>query len=212
MGERILFYDTETTGLPGQSGGLDAQPHLVQVGAVLFDMETRKELSSIDLTVCADGWDIPPRSVSVHGITAEQSKVVGVKEKAAFNIFWQLWRRSTLRVGHNEGFDDQIMRYAIERYSPNEAVAKSAVEAWRWGRAICTMGASKNVLKIPPTSRQRAAGFHSYKNPNLSEAYEAFFGKQFEGAHTALADTRACMDIFFELERKAEIKYPKTRK
>ena len=40
-----LFYDTETTGLPlyDQPSDDPRQPHIVQVGAILVDLDTRKK-------------------------------------------------------------------------------------------------------------------------------------------------------------------------
>ncbi|MCK4621311.1 MAG: hypothetical protein KAT62_03750 [Desulfuromonadales bacterium] len=47
----VIFYDTETTGLPdwkNPSGG-ETQPHIVQIGAILADEDTKRVLGSVDL-------------------------------------------------------------------------------------------------------------------------------------------------------------------
>ncbi|HEY8351659.1 MAG TPA: hypothetical protein VIK87_03855, partial [Sphingomonadales bacterium] len=58
---RILFYDTETTGLPlfSEPSSDPRQPHIVQAAAVLVDAGTRKAISSINLISRPDGWEIP---------------------------------------------------------------------------------------------------------------------------------------------------------
>ena len=54
---RILFYDTETTGLPDWKVPSDdpCQPHLVQLAAVLCNADTREIISTIDVVIRA-GW------------------------------------------------------------------------------------------------------------------------------------------------------------
>ena len=65
----------------------------------------------------------------------------------------------------------------------------------------CTMERSADTVKLPPTARQLAYGIKGYKRPSLMEAYQHFFGRPFEGAHDAMADVRACRDVFFALKQ-----------
>jgi DNA polymerase-3 subunit epsilon len=65
----------------------------------------------------------------------------------------------------------------------------------------CTMLKAIDVVKCPPTEKMRRAGRTGFKNPNLAETYRHFFGRDFEGAHDAMADVRACRDVFFELRK-----------
>lgn len=54
----ILFYDTETTGLPdwkSPSGG-ETQPHIVQIGAILCNAETKEVVDTLNVIVQPDGW------------------------------------------------------------------------------------------------------------------------------------------------------------
>ena len=83
-----LFYDTETTGFPS-SKELDHpdQPHLVQIAAHVVDVDSRKVINSIDLTVKPDGWDIPEKASDIHGITTELASAVGVSERFAIAAF-----------------------------------------------------------------------------------------------------------------------------
>ena len=45
-----------------------------------------------------------------------------------------------------------------------------------------------------------AKGFREPKTPKLVEAYTHFFGKSFANAHSAMADVRACKEVFFRLK------------
>lgn len=46
----------------------------------------------------------------------------------------------------------------------------------------------------------KAVGRFHHKTPNLGEAYRHFFGRDFDGAHNALADVSACRDIYFAMQ------------
>ena len=41
------------------------------------------------------------------------------------------------------------------------------------------------------------------KQPTLAEAYKHLIGAELQDAHTAMADTKACMDIFFAIRKSA---------
>ncbi len=47
--------------------------------------------------------------------------------------------------------------------------------------------------------------FLIYKWPKLQETYKFLFGEEFEGAHDAMADVRACARIYFELRNRSVI-------
>lgn len=49
----ILFYDTETTGLPDWKSPSESetQPHLVQLAAILANADTRQVISTLDLII-----------------------------------------------------------------------------------------------------------------------------------------------------------------
>lgn len=181
----IFFYDTETTGLPAFKDPSDAphQPHIVQVAAGLVDSETRKVLSSLDLVIKPDGWEIPDEVVKLHGITTADAARIGIDESLATELVLDLWRNADLRVGHNVSFDDRIMRIAFKRYA-NETVA----EEWKAGNKFCTCWQSKPYVN------------HSGKLPTLAEAYAHFVGGTFDDAHTARADMEACAAIYFAMK------------
>ena len=77
-----LFYDTETTGLPDFKAPSESahQPHIVQLAALLVDMDTRETIQSMDVICRPDGWTIPDEVAAVHGITTEHAAEVGIPE------------------------------------------------------------------------------------------------------------------------------------
>lgn len=194
---RALFYDTETSGLPDFSAPSEMphQPHIVQLGAALVDLDTRETIASLDLIVKPDGWAIPAEVSAVHGITTERATEVGVDETCAVNALLGLWRAAHLRVGHNESFDARILRIALKRFGHGDELA----DAWKAATAECTARLATPIVALPPTPKMiKARRFH-HKTPNLGEAYQHFTGQPLEGAHSAMTDVRACMAVYWAI-------------
>ena len=193
---KAIFYDTETTGLPlfKEPSEHPDQPHIVQIAAVLVDLDTRKEISSMNVIVRPDGWDIPSEVTAVHGITTEFAREVGVPESIAVGMFMELWNHN-LRIAHNETFDARILRIALMRHED-----QATADDWKAGQTQCTAQLSPPILKLPPTEKMKAVGRNHHKTANLGDAYRHFTGKEIENAHSALADVKACMDVFFAIQ------------
>lgn len=186
----ILFYDSETTGLPDWKSPSESetQPHIVQLGAILANVETREVIEKLDVIIKPDGWVIPDEVSNVHGITTEHALEVGIPESEALQLFTTLWA-GCMRVAHNKTFDQRIIRIAMKRFKP------SMVDVWSDKDShLCTMQMAKPVMQMEPKGR------YGYKPPKLSEAYEHFTGKSLENAHTAMADAQACMEIYWALQ------------
>ena len=194
-----LAYDSETTGLPlfKESSDDPRQPHIVQLGALLVDLDTRKIISSLDVIVRPDKWKIPDDVAAIHGITTEHAMDVGVSESMAVGMLFELWGESAprLRIGHNEQFDARIVRIALLRHE-----GEPMADWWKAGPASCTQLLSTPILKLPPTPKMIAAGFKRYKSANLREAYKFFTGRELVGAHSAMADAAACLAVYFAIQ------------
>lgn len=193
----IMFFDTETTGLPDKRSPVTAkhQPHVVQLAAILTE-DDGTERASINLIV-NPGVTIPKGASDVHGITDEVAGLFGVRPKIAAYAFRNLAARADLVVAHNIEFDLFLMEALFAR------LEMSSMEG---GEHFCTMAATTPILNLPPTERMLAAGFNKPKPPKLEEAFRHFFGQDLVGAHDALVDVRACRDVFFAvraLEREA---------
>lgn len=192
-----LFYDTETTGLPlfSEPSEDPRQPHIVQLGAALVDLDTFEQVASLDLIVRPDGWTVPDDVAAIHGITTEQAMAVGVPARIVFDLLLELWERSDVRIGHNESFDARMVRIALMRHRDNDPDAEINVR-WKAGAAQCTQALSRPILKLPPTEKMLATGRRHHKRANLGEAYQFFTGKPLEGAHNAMVDVQACIEVY----------------
>ena len=192
-----LFYDTETSGLPlfEQPSEDPRQPHIVQMAARLVDIDTRKPVAGFELVVRPDGWAIPDDVARVHGITTELAELIGISEKRAIGMLIDLWGRAAFRVAPNEPFDARIVRIGLKRFGHTDVT-----DTWKAGAAECTALMSTPICALPPTAKMRAAGRNHHKTANLQEAHRHFFGRDFDGAHSAGADVDACARVWFAIK------------
>lgn len=73
-------------------------------------------------------------------------------------------------------------------------------------KSYCTKEATTDICELPFSPETKWwPSRPKYKWPTCQEAYKHFFGEEFKGAHDALNDVRACMAVYFELERKAAL-------
>ncbi len=197
-----LYFDTETTGtLPRWGASLANAPHIVQLAASLR-CDARGVLASINVIIRPDGWTIPAEAAAVHGITTETAMELGIPIVVALACFSQMVSVADQVVAHNMDFDDPVVGFEIERLGKvNRLLEKPK---------FCTMKASVDIVKIPPTPKMVRAGFNHYKSPSLMETYVHLFGREFDSAHDALADVNACAEIHAEILRLYPEPLPKT--
>ena len=90
-------------------------------------------------------------------------------------------------IAHNINFDKNVISAEFIRYQvkPRSKLIK-----------LCTMQESTDYCKI----KNKWGG---YKWPSLIELHNHLFGEDFDGAHDALADVKACAKSFFELKKRA---------
>lgn len=190
----ILFFDTETTGLPDKGLPRDhpAQPHIVQLAALLMNDEG-DEVASLNVIVEPAGYTIPVAASNVHGITTEIAQACGIPLSAAMWPFVHLGCRASMFVAHNAPFDVEMIEIEMTRMPARNYPTRPA-------KTFCTMEASAPIVNLPPTPKMVAAGINKPKAPKLTEAYRHFFGEDLVGAHDALADVRACARIYFHLQ------------
>lgn len=183
---RILFFDTETTGFKTSTH----TPRLVQIGAILQDSETGRILSEFNGMVVTEDFPIPEEASNIHGITNELADANGFPMDAVDKIFAGMISCADLVVAHNIQFDLGI----VEDNLPISAGFISTKEHF------CTMINSTEIVGI---LKSHGGG---NKWPKLTEAYRHFFEADFDNAHDAMADVRACRDIYFKLLHQLQLK------
>jgi DNA polymerase III epsilon subunit-like protein len=184
----ILFFDVETTGLSRVSD------RIVQLAWVLAD-KLGNTFVRENHVVRPEGYVIPSRATSIHGIDTKTALKVGQPASQVLQKFASHARKAHIIVGHNISFDLGILRADLRR----QAVSLSLSEK----RQICTMRASTRWCRITKTN-----GSPGFKFPRLDELHFRLFGEDFENAHDAMADVEATMRCFYELVRIREIVLP----
>lgn len=192
---KFLFFDTETTGLPknynASAEDVDNWPRIIQLAYMTFNANG-EVLKSYCRLIKPDGWEIPKEEFWINnGYSTEKSIELGVPIRQALEELISERRDATHTIAHNISFDSKIVRAEMFRLNDRTEFT---------GHKICTMHSSTAYCKIPYRN-----GRKGNKWPTLTELYESLFNKQFENAHDALADVRACAESFFELTKRKVI-------
>jgi len=187
-----LFFDTETTGLPGNWKApvtdLNNWPRLVQLAYLVFDNEG-KNIEEGDFIIKPEGFAIPIDASRIHGITTERALKEGKSLSEVLNQFLLLISQAELLVAHNMSFDEKIVGAEFLRLGMQNPIPAK--------KKICTMESSTNFCAIN--------GPYGYKWPKLSELHYKLFNSNIEDAHNAAVDINATAKCFWELKNKGII-------
>jgi DNA polymerase III subunit epsilon len=184
----LLFFDTETTGMPRSWNApltdLHNWPRVVQLAWMSCD-EAGVELACGEALIRPDGYTIPPVAVRIHGITTDRALAAGRPLAQVLEEFARVTETSRTLIAHNMNFDSCVLGAEYLRANLANPLPRR--------KQICTMLVSTNHCKLP--------GPKGYKWPKLEELHRKLFGQVPELTHRALADVRTCARCFFELKR-----------
>jgi len=176
----LLFFDTETTGLPrnfkAPATDIDNWPRCVQLGWILATDDGR-ELSRFNSIIRPEGFEIPEMASAVHGISTARALKEGINLIPALYMFKAALAAADVIIGHNVAFDQKIIAAEFFRNDIKNSIEEKS--------SICTMEATTDYCAIP--------GKHGFKWPKLEELHQRLFDSGFEGAHSAIADAEATM-------------------
>ena len=182
----ILFFDTETTGLPKNykalASDLENWPRLVQLAWQVYGEE--ELVSERSLIVKPEGFEIPGAASAIHHVTQERALTEGIPLLDALQEFREALEPCELLVAHNLDFDVKIVGAEFLRVG----LEFPQIEGY------CTKLQGTDLCKLP--------GKFGYKWPTLQELHIFLFGKGFEAAHDALVDVKACASCFWEMQRR----------
>jgi DNA polymerase III epsilon subunit-like protein len=188
-GEYLIFFDTETTGLPNDynapATATGNWPRLVQLGWILTDSKYNV-ITKRNLIIKPEGFVIPSSSSDVHGITTRMAMENGVSLSSALQLFSEDLKKATRCIGHNVSFDKKVVACELYRKGMPDLLSRKP--------STCTMRTTTDLCRIP--------GRYGYKYPKLQELHEHLFGYEFSDAHDAMSDITATLKCYKELKRR----------
>ena len=189
---RILFFDTETTGLPRNYNAplddFENWPRLVQIAWIEAPdpVEQRGQVKTFDTIIKPDGWDVPEEASKVHGITTERAALEGMPIKNALSMFSIALAQADMVIGHNVSFDRNIVGSEMLRAGFENSLKDKP--------RLCTMIYGTHFCNIP--------GNRGPKWPKLTELYQKLFSETMPSAHNAKADVWATAKCFYEMRKR----------
>lgn len=189
---RVLFFDTETTGLKvdGLPCTHEKQPMVIQLGLKL-DEENRKERASISVMARPEGWVMGAKAKEITGLSEELATTFGIHFITLVELFIDMVDNADIIVAHNANYDITVMRRAVQVYC--DMTGQEYWDVFKDKTVICTMLAAMDTVKATPKRNGK------WKWPNLTECMRFFFNEDHSKAHDAFADVVACSRVFYEL-------------
>lgn len=180
---RYVVADCETSGLFDykQPADADGQPRMAQLALVHLDDALNVQHTESFL-IRPDGWvmDDAGEACAVHGLTHGRLMTEGVPIVEALTAYNAVLNSGRVIVGYNVPFDLKMMRAEMRRAGlPDRYETTASVDCMH-----------------PTAHAMKAKNGGKYKTAKLVLAYEALFGKRFDGVHGALEDALACAEIF----------------
>jgi DNA polymerase-3 subunit alpha len=188
---RLLFLDTETTGLPKYKriNALEKQGNWPDIVSIAWSVYHDQTHISSKYFVLKPHAPIPADSTRIHGITTEYATEHGHDMRTVLENLAADLKETDCAIAHNMEFDKNVIFNAY-RWSLN-------MNPWLiWPREeLCTMNLSTNELKLP----SKFADSKSFKPPTLSELYRATFNKDPPtGLHNSMKDVEVLSEIYLK--------------
>ncbi len=198
---KVLFFDTETNGLPKDRRALpqqvDSWPRILQLGWALVDIQDNGAMTVCDArSVVLNPGDLVwnAESAAIHGITQDRVQSEGISSAQALAQFKSLVQQSHVIIAHNMAFDKPILRAEYFRLDPSESFY------WWTPYEYCTMEATKHLCKLPFANGRPGKPSDPYKLPKLVELHTYLFGSPGDYVfHDALSDVQCTIACFREL-------------
>ena len=205
---KIMFFDTETTGLPPRGLGNPTPanvaywPCVVQLSYIIYDTDTESISLANDFIIqMKSDRIIPAESTAIHGITNEMSQSRGVPIEEVLDDFILFLQTADLVVAHNYQFDKNMVVSEIIRLpGSNTSELKKKHCAFdvmqKLTRNYCTMNKSTKMCNIKAYSR---AGKEYTKWPTQTELCKHLFDFEPINMHNAMNDVTICALNFYQM-------------
>ncbi|WP_103327167.1 DNA polymerase III subunit alpha [Bacteroidetes bacterium endosymbiont of Geopemphigus sp.] len=185
-----LIFDTETTGLPKNYNApfydTENWPRMVQLAWQLHEVSGGL-IEAKNFIIQPEGFDIPFNAIKIHGITTERAQKEGHPLQKVLQIFYTALSKSHFLIGHNIGFDINIVGCEFFRSGHSSTLLEK--------KFIDTKDEALDYCALPGGIGGK------FKWPTLTELHQKLFGVSFSAAHNASADVEATARCFLELLR-----------
>jgi DNA polymerase III epsilon subunit-like protein len=183
----FLIFDTETTGLPknykAPMSEVDNWPRVIQLAWAFYDEKRNLVAERVDL-IKPDGWEMPTGEFWIeNGFSQAQSEAEGIPIRDALQGFLEQIEQTKHLIAHNLSYDHPVL---------GAECIRAALSAENKPERHCTKEIATDFCELP-------GNFGGYKWPKLPELHMKLFGEDFEGAHDAMVDVKACARCYFEL-------------
>ena len=200
MPQKIIVFDTETTGFPDRAGYDKSYPpwaiahyakcRVIQLAYAVYEIGRGGKAKLVGEKMSyiqPDGWSVPADAMAIHGKTTEFLISYGRPIRDVLTEFEGDLSGCLLLVGHNVEFDKNAMAAEAWRYGMGDLGAKIAAFT-----AVCTMRAAKEFCGAVNDKGV-------VKFPRLAELYTKIFGREPDNQHDALGDVRATAQCYFHM-------------
>jgi len=190
-----LFFDTETTGLIENINGIEIMPRMVQIAYILSD-ENCKIIEQNEFLIRPNNFEIPEKSIKIHGITNEKALMDGVDIDIVLKKITEVFKKSKYVVAHNLYFDESVLKGEFERLGLSSPFINKT--------KICTANDLKSGGSFPFFCKNTSMKY------SLGNLHLKLFGVKFENSHNAFSDTLALFNCFWFLKAKGHINIKNT--
>jgi DNA polymerase-3 subunit epsilon len=211
---RILFFDTETNGLPWNRHAshlnVENWPRILQIAWQVWYVKKGEKthcLHRVNTFVKPDPamkWDSD--AAKIHKMTLDELQKKGKQMKTVLYSFIQDCKEVDLIVAHNLKFDKMALWAEAVR---QVEVGHSEMDPQTWwpSQQLCTMDATVQICKIPaknPTPED------PYKWPRLSELFQFLFPTTAlpDSLHDAHTDVNCLIQCVKELIQRRLVVLP----
>jgi DNA polymerase III epsilon subunit-like protein len=198
---KVLYFDTETNGLPKIRGAADTDiknhPEPVEIAWQVWEDGVLIKRRSILIKPDPDTvWDAG--SAMIHKIYKPFALSNGTPGADVFTEFKTDCTCCDAIISHNLAFDLPVVKCACLRIWPGETDF-----SWLPAKQICTMKLTIGVCKLPFVNSKFPRREGDYKQPRLAELHTHLFGNEGTySAHVASSDVDCLVACAQELIRR----------
>ena len=207
--KNILIFDTETTGLISKHLTIDEYPRIIQLGFIIYDMETKSITQMYDAYINVGPDVIVSNKITeITGITHEMCDSQGIPIEQALTHFYNAYMKCDLIVAHNIKFDKDIIVSEMLRNKDKLNHIPDAQHLFNDTfirannvRLYCTLASTKkycNIMSMGPYGEY-------LKFPTLTELHEKLFNFTPIDMHNAMVDCIVCLKCYLKYEHQIEL-------